>query len=104
VERDRNLPSPPRNRHNGFGPSWHFEHAILREKLHRAIEVVSIEGRQHPLEGGDALAHLCDAILARWTYSVLMPAALMIGPHLSISALWNAASPTGVCCSRAAMT
>jgi len=31
-----------------------------------------------------------------------MFAALMIGHHFSISALWNAASPSGVCCSRAA--
>ena len=31
-----------------------------------------------------------------------MPAALMIGHHLSISAFWNAASPSGVCCSRGA--
>ena len=35
-------------------------------------------------------------------YSALIPAALMIGHHLSISALWNAAKPSGVCCSREA--
>src|SRR4029079_9454403 len=28
-----------------------------------------------------------------------MPDALMIGHHFSISAFWNAASPSGVCCS-----
>ena len=28
-----------------------------------------------------------------------MPADLMIGHHLSISAFWNAARPAGVCCS-----
>jgi len=28
-----------------------------------------------------------------------MPAALMIGHHFAISALWNAARPSGVCCS-----
>src|SRR5215813_12015768 len=33
-------------------------------------------------------------------YSALMPAALMIGHHFSISALWNAASACGVCSSR----
>ena len=32
-------------------------------------------------------------------HSALTPAAWMIGHHLSISALWNAASPAGVCCS-----
>ena len=31
-----------------------------------------------------------------------MFAALMIGHHFSISALWNAASPSGVCCWREA--
>src|SRR5271166_4214950 len=35
-------------------------------------------------------------------HSPLIPAALMIGHHLSISAFWNAARPSGVCCSRAA--
>ena len=33
-------------------------------------------------------------------HSALMPAALMIGHHFSISALWKAASASGVCCSR----
>src|SRR5215467_2331349 len=33
-------------------------------------------------------------------YSALMPAALMIGHHFTISALWNAASACGVCSSR----
>ena len=32
-------------------------------------------------------------------YSTLMFAALMIGPHFSISAFWNAPSASGVCCS-----
>src|SRR5205085_5802675 len=31
-------------------------------------------------------------------HSALTPAALMIGHHFSISAFWNAASPSGVCC------
>src|SRR5215469_1214462 len=35
-------------------------------------------------------------------HSPLIPAALMIGHHLSISAFWKAASPCGVCCSRVA--
>src|SRR5262249_13643809 len=33
-------------------------------------------------------------------YSALMPAALMIGHHFSISALCRAPSASGVCCSR----
>jgi hypothetical protein len=33
-----------------------------------------------------------------------MFAALMIGHHLSISALWCAARPSGVCCSRGGMS
>jgi len=33
-----------------------------------------------------------------------MLAALMIGHHLSVSALWNAASATGVYCSRVTST
>ena len=32
-------------------------------------------------------------------YSALMPAALMIGHHFSISAFWKACSASGVCCS-----
>src|SRR5580704_6956247 len=37
-------------------------------------------------------------------YSPRMPAALMIGHHFSISALWNAARPAGVCCTRGAIS
>ena len=37
-------------------------------------------------------------------YCNLMPAALMIGHHFSISALWKAASPSGVCSSRVAIS
>src|SRR6185503_850156 len=37
-------------------------------------------------------------------YSALMPAALIIGHHFSISALWNAARPSGVCSSREAIS
>ena len=37
-------------------------------------------------------------------YSALMLAALMIGHHFSISAFWNAASASGVCCSRGGIT
>src|SRR5262245_9845253 len=36
------------------------------------------------------------------SYSTLMPADLMIGHHFSTSPLWNAARPSGVCCSREA--
>src|SRR4051812_13701664 len=37
-------------------------------------------------------------------YSPLTPAALMIGHHFSISALWWAPSPSGVCWSRGGMS
>src|SRR5215813_3762622 len=35
-------------------------------------------------------------------HCALMPASLMIGHHFAISAFWNAARPSGVCCSRGA--
>src|SRR6185503_4775730 len=37
-------------------------------------------------------------------HSALIPAALMIGHHLSISAFWNAPSASGVSCSRGKMS
>src|SRR5207244_4475618 len=37
-------------------------------------------------------------------HSALMLAALMIGHHFSISALWKVASASGVCCSRAGIS
>src|SRR6516164_149429 len=40
----------------------------------------------------------------RFSHSGLIFAALMIGHHFSTSDLWKAAKPSGVCCSRAAMS
>ena len=37
----------------GFGPTRHVETAVGREKLHHAINVVSVEGRREPMQCGE---------------------------------------------------
>src|SRR5262249_46377125 len=61
-------------------------------------------GLRRGAQRGGGVQHCGDEQPSHGPHSTLIPAALMTGHHLSISALWKAASASGVSCSGGKMS